>query len=176
MSKPRRIPRKSKPPNPIPNTATPGAKPASEKPSGSKCYGPKYWRSIWRAAVEYHYGNKTKALDWMLFPWHPLGGRRPVDLTNTAEGRSQIMQEFRRLDKLRYETKPRTAWRTSRSLYPSPFNGCLLFRNTEFPADFLFHHLDRGGNVDGFLREHPGITRAQVHDIFQQIILDLCDW
>jgi hypothetical protein len=145
-------------------------------PSGVVPKGPRYWRSIWRNAVHLYYGNPIAAHKWMMAPWHPFGGKRPVDLTITSAGRAQVLQEIDRLEQFKFEGSPRTAWRACRAFYPSPFNGCLLFRKTVLPATDLFHHLARGGNVDSFLRENPEVNRKQVDEVFDQVITDLCDF
>ena len=126
--------------------------------------------------MELFYDDPVAAQKWLESACHPFGGKRTIELMITPEGRGQVLQELERLERFKVDGIPRTAWRTCRAFYPSPINGGLLFSKTEIPAANLFYHLARGGNIAGFIRENPDVTHAQVDTIFDQVILDLCNF
>lgn len=138
-------------------------------------HGPKYWRTVWKRAVEEFYGDTTAALRWMQSPSPELGGI-PVQIARTPEGRTKVLRELNRLYELKANTRPRTVWRTCRAFYPSPVNGDLLFRNTQIPAAGLFEAFAQEKSINDFLRENPEITRKQVDSVLQDVICDLCDF
>jgi hypothetical protein len=125
--------------------------------------------------VEEFYGDTTAALHWMQSSSPELGGI-PVQIATTPEGRTKVLRELNRLHELKASGGPRTLWRTCRAFYPSPFNGDLLFRNTEIPASGLFQAFAHEKSINDFIRENPEITREQVDSVLQDVICDLCDF
>ncbi len=140
-----------------------------------KVHGPKYFRKVWAAVLEQCYGDVTSAEKWMT-SFRPSLGGIPVELARDVAGREKILAETKLMETERARSRPRTAWRTCGTFFPSKYNGDLLFRGTDIPAASLFSELARGGTIDTFLRNNPGVTRDQVDMIFNLIILDLCDF
>jgi uncharacterized protein (DUF433 family) len=131
---------------------------------------------FWRKAVDALNGDQSAAYTWMTTASASFGGKSPLQLTKEAKGRKMVMEELDRVADEMHGRTPQTGWRRCTALYPCSFNGELLFKGSKIPVRNLFYQFAEGGNIEGFLRENPTISRLRVDALLEFVILSLCDF